>query len=955
MLHRWPDDEQNLVLPSGFDEIVRVVDLYAADRQSGIPRLRRSANRRLPALLFSRSPEEPNTPSSGDAPPVGTSDPSALVRAYRKRLVRPGPREAGHLTSLVPHALVDEARLACEPVPDDGSAAEDPHLVLLDKVARQLHATMPDGAGALRLGEFDVCLSVLRCQLPTEPADERTAVRNLLYGKHAWAFGLGAEVTRLGEDLGPKKAAALLRAAAVPVALLWRRWYGLRLDRGPRRRWVAGMLGETGRSFLGAAVALREAHLRARAVATGEARHPAAGAAAARDAAAVRQILLTALVRDLAKASRPPFWSRRRPRRPWSFVVLLPDVGAEGTPSRKFLDTFAAVAEDNPACPLLVLGAATADIPPYVVPHAQQQGVPDPAREIAALYASGAAGRPEQTVHAFALSSTPDGGSAADRLAVRPTVRVAGGRHQGWPRPLAAVTALLLAAGVGWYTLLPTAPPASGDDGKAAAPVASCQRVRTGEIVGLTDGNDGCDLAHGLYASQLRALEHTVGEQNAQVDLSKPYRTLVFFAPLSVGSQSRRTVPTGLQILRGALLAQKEVNSLNLKHQVQVRLLVANAGEYFHYGSLHGLNTKNLSRTDVSRMIADRVARDHIAAVFGLTQSRPESLQAAIELGTRGIPVLGTGVTGQPMVEDSPVSYFQLSPPDERMAQILASFASRSPRLHALTKPAPGRPAPTAIIVFDPDDTYFSADLKEKFSSDYAADGSVRLVPYRESDGGSQTPAVAANVCTLVRQTNGFVLYTGRSSVMHDLFYYLQADKNCRTRGGRVAVLAESPAPDLVLHPELMPQNYDSLTLFYSQFSLPDPGGPFTRGFRKGFGVATDSDAAAGYDALKILFGIMTEISGTDPDFRPGSVVTFLQSPGVKDYVGESGIMTLGNGDKYPRDKEVHIREITSAGATVTDLTCGAVSASADAVTRWGPSGRFPCPPESEPGLGSSS
>ncbi|MEV0486032.1 ABC transporter substrate-binding protein [Streptomyces sp. NPDC050508] len=954
MLQRLPEDEQNLVLPSGFDEIVRVVDLYAADRQSGVPRLRRASSRRLPALLFARAPQEVDTPPSVGSPPEGEPDPSALVRAYRKRLLRPGPGEARHLASLVPHALVDEAQLACEPVPQDGSPAEDPHIVLLDKVARRLRATMPDGAGALRLGEFEVCLSVLRCQLPADAMDERTAVRNLLYGRHAWTFGLGAEVTRLSEDLGPKKGAALLRAAAVPVALLWRWWYGVRLNHGPRRRWVSGMLGETGHSFLDAAVALREAHLRARAAATGEALHPAAGAAGARDAAAVRQILLTALIRDLARASRPPFWSRRRPRRPWSFVVLLPDVGAAGTPSRKFLDTFADVAEDNPDCPLLVLGAATADVPQYVVRHAGQDDVPAPAREIAALYASGATGRPGQAVHAFTLPRTPDGGSAADRLAVRPTVRVRGSRHQGWARPIAAGTALLLVAAGSGYELWPSGAPAPVDDSKAA-PVASCHRVRTGEVVGLTDGTDGCDLAHGLYASQLRTLEHTMGSQNAQVDPSKPYRTLVFFAPLSVGSQSRRTVPTGLQILRGALLAQKEVNSLNLKHQVQVRLLVANAGEYFHYGSLHGLNTKNLSHTDVSRMIVDRVARDHIAAVFGLTQSRPESLQAAIELGTRGIPVLGTGVTGQPMVEDSPVSYFQLSPPDERVAQIMASFAGRSPQLHTLTKPAPGHPAPTAIVVFDPDDTYFSADLKDKFTSDYATAGPVRLVPYRESDGGSQTPAVAANVCTLVRQTGGFVLYAGRSSVMHDLFYYLQGDKNCRTRGGRVPVLAESPAPDLVLHPELMSQNYGSLTLFYSQFSLPDANGPFAQGFRKAFAVHTDSDAAAGYDALKILFGVMTDISGTDPDFRPSSVVTFLQSPGVKDYVGESGIMTLGNGAKYPRGKEVHIREITSAGTTVTDLTCGALAASKDPVTRWGPSDQFACPPETEPGVGPTS
>lgn len=94
-------------------------------------------------------------------------------------------------------------------------------------------------------------------------------------------------------------------------------------------------------------------------------------------------------------------------------------------------------------------------------------------------------------------------------------------------------------------------------------------------------------------------------------------------------------------------------------------------------------------------MIVDRIHRDHIAGVIGLTQSRPESLQAAIELDAQGVTVLGTGVSGQPMVEgDSPVSYFQLSAPDARVARIMATFARRSPRLAALTKVAPGTPRP---------------------------------------------------------------------------------------------------------------------------------------------------------------------------------------------------------------------------------------------------------------------
>ncbi|MFD0070355.1 hypothetical protein, partial [Streptomyces sp. NPDC127574] len=95
----------------------------------------------------------------------------------------------------------------------------------------------------------------------------------------------------------------------------------------------------------------------------------AASAVSARDEAVVRQVLLTALVHDLARAARPPVWSVRRPRRRWPFVLLLPTVGGDDSPSRRLLNSFAAVAEDVGTCPLLVLGAATADIPPYAVPR----------------------------------------------------------------------------------------------------------------------------------------------------------------------------------------------------------------------------------------------------------------------------------------------------------------------------------------------------------------------------------------------------------------------------------------------------------------------------------------------------------------------------------------------------------------------------------------------------------
>ena len=909
-------ENAGLVLPKSFHDVLRATDKVIVDRYAGIPFRRRSRKARIPALVFVRE-------AVGDASaPEADPDLADLLTFYRQRLLRSAAGESGHIPSLVPHAIVDETRL---PVPPEECATTgSAHVMLLRHVARQFRSTMPDGAGKLRRTEFDICISVLQADLPAEDADEeQRAIRDVLYGKYAWTFGWGSEAGAVGEAIAPKGWAAVAKVVGAPVAWLWRRWYGFRINRGRRMQWVGRLLGEPGRSFLNAAVVLRE-RSRDR-VADGAATVP-------RDEAVVRQVLLTALLHDLAAASRPALLSPRRPRRSWPFVLLLPALGSEGSLSRKLLDTFVAVERDVPSCPVLVLAAATTDIPSYAA-EVPQQGTRVRAQGIGAVFAAAAAGRQVEGAYLVPVSRHADDGAAADWVAVHRKVRSRPNRWRDWARPVVAALVATVVATTGAFVVTrPTTPD-------------SCAPVATGEMVGLTDGADGCELATGLYASELKPLEEVLRRQNQEVDRHEPYRTLVFFAPLSVGSQSRRAVPTGIQMLRGALLAQKQVNSLRLKSQVPVRLLIANAGEYFTYGSHQGLNKTNPTSVDVAGMIVSRARRDNISAVIGLTQSRPESLQAAIELGESGIPVLGTGVSGQPMVEgDSPVSYFQISPPDAYIARGMASFALHSPRLRAVTKPSAGRSGPPAIVVFDPSDRYFSADLAHRFEAAYRGMGDTHEVPYTESTRGDQSPEVAANVCTLVRKTDGFVLFASRSGVMHDLFHYLQGDRECRTRKGRVAVLAESPAPDLILNRHLMAQKYSALTLFYNQFSGPDPAGAFAKSLKKAFDKTPDADAAAGYDAVNILFGAMDDIYDTDPEFTPSAVVTYLQKYGVRDYVGESGIISLGQGHKFPPNKEFHVREITPESVIRTDLTCGAVSVRMAPVTHWGPDGQFPCP-----------
>ncbi|MGW3912972.1 hypothetical protein ACWEBX_15820 [Streptomyces sp. NPDC005070] len=949
MSHPPLDAERHRTVSADFHWLARVLDPHVTDRRAGSSRRNRSGEHRLPALLLARLPDGGAATDGAEPDPALTE----LVLDYEKHL-KSSPDEAeAPVSSFAPHAVVHEVW----PEPADAQA-DGPYLLLLEKVAEQLKDSVPTGAGRLRLPEFDTCLAVLRADVQERDAEgQRRALRRLLCDAYTRRFHEEIPLTQLREIMNGWWGAPL-RLLDIVATWLWRRWYGMRVDR--RHVWVSRMLDLPGRSFLKAAVHLRVSH---RLALAHEAAQPPR-ATASRDEELVREILLTALIRDLAGAARPRAWSRLRPRRAWPFVVLLPALGGPGSACRAFLDTYAAVSRDIRSSPLLVLGAATDVLPSYAaspplraVPTQRSAVDGHPTgHEVTALFSAAITGHASDAVHVLALPRTPDDGTAVTgapppgttaAAAVPPPTAVdfRRPRVRDWWRPVAAATAAAMLCG--GVLVLSRALLGLVTDGSVAA---SCQHVENGEIVGLTDGNDGCDLAHGEYASDLRKLEKVLGRQNARVDTDQPYRTIVFFAPLSVGSESKRTAPIGFQTLRGALLAQKRVNSSHRKAQVPVRLLVANAGEYFHYGSSGGFNKDNDSGVDVARMIVDRADQDHIAAVMGLHQSRPESQQAAIELGARGITVLGTGVSGQRMIDgDSPVSYFQLSPVDARIAAVMASFARHSPQLHALTEPAPGSSGPAAVVVYDPKDTYFSADLAHRFDAAYRSTGPVHLVKYGEMENGRSTRAIAGTACTLVHRTDGFVLYAGRSSVMEDLFDDMQTTQACRARVAPVPVLAESPAPDVVLHPSLMRQEYDALKLFYNQFSLPEPDGPFAEKFGAAFHLSAENDAALGYDAVKILSAAMNAIFTTDPVFSPRALITRLQDPGIHDYVGESGVITLDSDHHYPPDKEIHIREITAAGDKLTDLTCGVLSQGARNATHWGPGERFDCPTDTSP------
>jgi hypothetical protein len=874
-------------LPRWVHYLIEQIDRFVVRRPKG----------RVPALLLMREPS-PETPGSADATADGAV--SRLITEYLERLTDTDRQSHGGRRSLVPHALIDDTTAVA------GDRAE-PHIDVVERVAEQFVRTMPHGSGRLRLSRFDLCRAVLDTSAGagSSAAKERT-LRDELYKRLARHPSWLADLSKALPDMIPD--------ITVPVDRVWLWVYGIWLDRGRRFRFVRDQLQISSTGFLNAALDLtREG-------------------AARRDPVLVQRVLLTALLLDLADIGTPGRLSVRRPRRQWSFVLLIASVGDPGTVPRTFLDTFAIVSSTIAATPVLLLGALTGDIPSYAVEIQADQSTHNPtgvADQVYGLYTDPPSGRTAENVFVVPLSHRPDDGVSRSWLAANRKVAPRPNRRRDRLRPFAPVIALALVAAAVFLGMV------------HSRGVPSCTRVATGERVGVTDGVQ-CSLASGAYAGQIRTLESAVAKQNAKVDTSRPYRSIVFFAPLSVGDRSQQAVPTGIQILRGAITQQAQLNQQILKSQMPVRLLIANAGEYFTYGSR---NSGNTSGPDVAQEIIDRVHSDHIAAVVGITQSRPDSLQAVRELDSAQIPVIGTSVTGSVMVgPDSPSRYFQVSPPDVRVAAVMASFVAHSPQVRALTG-ATGT-APAAVLVYDPSDTYFSTDLAQRFTALYSPHGRVLTVPYSEQSNGQDSSNVADQICAQVRASHGVIVYAGRSGVMPDLFHYLQSSSTCQTRN-RIPVIAESPDPDLIADPEQTESGYPFLNLFYVAFNAPAPGDLFTSQFGAEFtGLSADADAAEGYDAVGILSGVLDSVLGNYPraDFSSNDVYSWLQSTGVSNYLGESGLISLGKDQKYPANKATYVRQLQPDGSVTTPMVCGVLPDQEDR-SAWGTGkDRFACP-----------
>ncbi|GAB1821755.1 ABC transporter substrate-binding protein [Herbidospora sp. RD11066] len=795
-------------------------------------------------------------PEKGDRPAVLLDGPAAGMLIGRLATAVGG--------GVVPHARVTD---------DDAEQA----IGLVPVIAEKLRDSMPEGCGSLRLPLLETCRDVFTLE-KARPGqrDRRTIVRDELYAKllarRPWLRTALAVATRTGElpVVGFLSGIVLVFAETLP------RWiYGRWLSGNRSLRWVGGKLGRHDRRLLDVALEIT------------------AKGTVIREAA-VQEVLLTALLRDLGRAARPSrLWVYRRRRR-WSFVVLLGTVGGTGSPCRQFVGDYARLVGAGEPSSMLVLGALTAEDPSVAV----RLDAGHAADRIEALYAD--PGSRESVVYVVPLSKEADNGDGARYL---DTLRVHTRRNRRWDYVPVLAPWLVTAAVAALLVVPPQGP-------------SPCRPVAGGEIVGVTDGID-CSLAPpGAGGDKLRELERLAAFVNGALEPGKPTRAVVYYAPVTVRAGSGNTTLSGIQSLRGALLAVSELNGRPGAHHMQLRVLIANPGDAFGHGP------------EVTKMILDRAERDRVAAVVGITQSRPASLAAVRQLSDGKILVVGSSVTGSAMVEgpEAPLRYVQVSPSNGPIARIMTAFARDVER------------RPTAIVVTHPDDEVFSVDLTRKLEVRYGA-GQTYRVDYAETGAGPGARDAAQAICERLDRRSGHVIYAARTARLRELLDAMGDREDCaRDDGTRIGFLTEGMPSEFLDDPRALISRYPFGEFSYLAFdssatpqATPHPfATAFTR-FFTGHGLPAyrpNGDAAGAYDAVLVASRATDEAFALNfpaEDFPANAVYSWLASSGIEGLNGATGDITLGRNHRFPPAKALFVLGVDpGSGATRVLLECGA-------------------------------
>jgi ABC-type branched-subunit amino acid transport system substrate-binding protein len=818
----------------------------------------------------------------------------------------------GHVLNVVPTAVVGGVAAA----DDDVRSPQQADIGLVDQIADAL-IPMPSGMGTARLPAYVTLRAAMSEDITlAPPARPRQRLRRRLLK----VLG-GGDPAPDGVDRMPNALQRIVRADDVLLVFHWllRLAVRLRLRRNKGLQavgdHVASALQRPRQGFLESAK-----HLTVQ----GEARQ--------RDDL-VREAMVLALLHDLDWETRPSRWSPWRRRRVTPFVVLFPSVPRTG-PARRILDTLIALHGRQKRGALLVVAAVETgdDLKPI-------EGATEDLRSV---IAGNALSEAELAVAVPALDQDAP-------WPPNPQLRPGPGPSL-WPVVLRWAGAGLLGMVLVVAVIVVI--------GRIRDPGDGCryEQERTGddpsELVGIGDGTKDCSFFTGepgpggpTMQEKNRTVEASIAAVNQEIEPEDDYRTVVFFAPMTVPDKAERLGQTALRQMRGVAMAQETIytQSTHDATRVPIRILLANPGDRFEHGVRVAEQIRELAEQD-----------DTVVGVVGIAQSRDDSQRAVRTLTEAGLPVVAGPLTGDFMADISS-PYYQLTPTNRRVSAVFDAFLADA---RVVGEDGSARPARDAVVVFDPEDAY-SRNLAEDFDAAFAEPGVHDIRPVEHDvgdDGGAGLGELADEVCGLIDPERDIVFFALRSQQLVGMLDGMAVNA-C---AGGFTVVAGSDVTKFVQAPEVELPEYDFVRLYYASFGFAtrDEGLPrseiqvrfhddYREEYHSNVAAFDVGDAAITYDALWALSEAIDGGRASLGGVSPGRDVVAGQLGAGVTFSGVSGHVTLESASRLPEDKLVLVVEVNILGdgrlRRTPLMACGRLSG--EEVTDCGV-GALTCPPD---------
>jgi hypothetical protein len=436
-------------------------------------------------------------------------------------------------------------------------------------------------------------------------------------------------------------------------------------------------------------------------------------------------------------------------------------------------------------------------------------------------------------------------------------------------------------------------------------------------------------------------------------------RTVVYLAPITSPGHAETFSPGSLRELRAVVVAQHQTNleARRDEHRVPVVVRLANPGDRFAHGR------------EVAADIGRAAERDpSIVGVIGISQSRTVSREVIGTIEEAGLPVVAGTVTGDLMARSSDL-YYQVAPINDRIAEMMAEFATQVPIVdedrHRPDTPGTPQPAAGAVIVTDHTDEYawnLAEDVERHLASrnveiirtfSYAAeDPGEQPEPDQRADPRPSLGELGEAVCARIEDPDrDVVIFTARSQQLAGMLDGMRGDPDYPRP---VTMVTGSDTRDFLEDPETGPADYSFVRLWYPAFAAAPPheGNEVARDFVAAYTERYGDDdlshdisgPALNYDAFLLMRAAINQVAqgGDNIDVTRGSVAGQLGTPDGVRLNGASGYIAFGAGERVPRDKLVLVLKASADDATL-HMRCGRVTSNEEH-TLWGSSGEFTCP-----------